>query len=36
MGEEIEMEDWKRYFMRLLRKEVEKRVVRGEGKYGRD
>lgn len=36
MGEEIEMEDWKRYFMRLLREEVEKRVVRGEGEYGRD
>lgn len=36
MGEKIEMEAWKRYFMRLLREEVEKRVVREEGEYGRD
>lgn len=30
------MEAWKRYFIKLLREEVEKRVVRGEREYGRD
>jgi len=33
VNEEIEMEEWKEYFMRLLGG-VEKKVVRGDGEEG--